>query len=131
MLLGLGCAAATCWGLGCGVVSPEGLGGSPGSWGATAGGIDLCWCVGAPLDLWGELWVWGGLVLSIGEREVSPVLLGLGACLSGLGLWSSPWGEQAVVGVARQAEAVCVRAGIGGCSAHSEIWTIFNCYNLL
>ena len=43
-----------------------------------------------------------------------PCSSGAGACLSRLGLWSSPEGEQAVVGIAREAEAVCMRAGIEG-----------------
>lgn len=140
VLLGLGCAAGADlavgwphavgagevlrvkWGLGR-LNAAEG-GSSPRSWGAVTARIGLCFFVGAPLGWWGELWIWGGPVLGV-WGEVSAILLGLGACLSRLGLQSSPEGEQAVVGVAGKAEAVCMRAGIKGRSACSEVWTVF------
>lgn len=56
-------------------------------------------------------WVCGELVLGV-EAGGLPCL-GLGACLS-RGLWSSPEWEKAAVGIAREAGAVCVRAGIEG-----------------
>lgn len=75
----------------------------------------VCVCVGTSRLVGGaggggEFWIWGGLVLG----EVSPCSSGIGCLFEQAGAVVMSWGEQAVVGIDREAETVCMRAGIEG-----------------